>query len=55
MAKDKNKITNTFANSPGWKEKNPISNQLVAPFTGDVNNTAINNILKSQKKLRAIS
>ena len=42
IASVKNKITNIFANSPGWNEKNPISNQLVAPFIGFVNNTPNN-------------
>ena len=27
--------------SPGWKEKNPNANQLLAPFTALVNNTPI--------------
>ena len=39
IASVKNKITKIFANSPGWNEKNPISNQLVAPFIGFVNKT----------------
>ena len=42
IEKAKNKITKTFANSPGWNENAPILNQLVAPLTGVVNKTAIN-------------
>ena len=38
-------ITAIFANSDGWNEKNPMSNQLVAPFTGFVNITAISRII----------
>ena len=40
----KNNITATLANSDGWNENPPMSNQLVAPFTGFVNNTATSNI-----------
>ena len=43
----KNIITNIFASSLGWNfNVSVISNQLVAPFIGFVNNTAINNIIK---------
>ena len=37
-------ITMIFANSAGWIEIPPIVNQLVAPFTLLVNNTAISDI-----------
>ena len=36
--------TITFANSDGCIETEPILNQLVAPFIGSVNRTAINAI-----------
>ena len=40
---DRNKIINIFDISAGCNENapSPISNQLVAPFIGSVNNTAI--------------
>ena len=43
----KNSTTAILANSDGWNENAPILNQLVAPFTGLVNNTAINNIINT--------
>ena len=36
----KNRMTVIFANSDGWNENPPMSNQLVAPFIGVVNSTA---------------
>ena len=45
MVNAKNNITAILANSDGWNEKNPILNQLVAPFIASVNSTAINNII----------
>ena len=43
----KNNITNTFAVSAGWNENKsfPITNQLLAPLIGLVNNTAITDII----------
>ena len=43
----KNNITNILDISAGCSEKSPspISNQLVAPFTGSVNRTAIKEII----------
>ena len=45
LTKAMNITITTFANSDGWNEKNPMSNQLVAPFTGFVNITAISRII----------
>ena len=42
---DVNKITATFASSPGCNVNAPILNQLLAPFLAFVNSTAISNII----------